>query len=291
MPLGVAGAPLAGQQAAAGQAPPAGYQPAPPPTGAYAAAPPQATGSYPLAQHHRQQLSMFWNQQMQEVENVSSDPNDFKNHQLPLARIKKIMKSDEDVRMISAEAPVLFARACEMFILELTLRSWIHSEENKRRTLQRNDIAAAVTKTDIFDFLVDIVPRDDAKDGEGGDGAGGGPAGVPGMAPGVPPGVPSSLPGAVDPAQYQAQYANYLQTMQAGAIPHTAPPLKYGDETAGALPGLGVVHGQEGLLYPSQGGTRPPGMMMPPIPGAYPGMPPMLGTDPNNIHGQPPPPM
>lgn len=44
---------------------------------------------------------------------------DFKSnkHQLPLARIKKIMKSDEDVRMISAEAPVLFAKACELFIL------------------------------------------------------------------------------------------------------------------------------------------------------------------------------
>lgn len=28
----------------------------------------------------------------------------------------QIMKSDEDVRMISAEAPVLFARACEFFI-------------------------------------------------------------------------------------------------------------------------------------------------------------------------------
>lgn len=41
-----------------------------------------------------------------------------------------------------------------MFILELTLRSWNHSEENKRRTLQRNDIAAAITRTDIFDFLV-----------------------------------------------------------------------------------------------------------------------------------------
>ena len=64
------------------------------------------------------------------------------------------MKSDEDVRMISAEAPVLFAKACELFILELTLRSWMHSEESKRRTLQRNDIAAAITKTDVFDFLV-----------------------------------------------------------------------------------------------------------------------------------------
>lgn len=45
-----------------------------------------------------------------------------------------------------------------MFILELTLRSWNHSEENKRRTLQRNDIAAAITKTDIFDFLVHAPP-------------------------------------------------------------------------------------------------------------------------------------
>ena len=38
--------------------------------------------------------------------------------------------------MISAEAPVLFAKACEMFIHELTLRAWIHTDENKRRTLQ-----------------------------------------------------------------------------------------------------------------------------------------------------------
>ncbi|KAH9290273.1 hypothetical protein KI387_034390 [Taxus chinensis] len=66
--------------------------------------------------------------------------------------------------MISAEAPVLFSKACELFILELTLRSWLHTEENKRRTLQRNDIAGAVNRGDILDFLVDIVRRDDIKD-------------------------------------------------------------------------------------------------------------------------------
>lgn len=84
--------------------------------------------------------------------------SDFKNHNdLPLARIKRIMKSDEDVRMISAEAPVLFAKACEMFILELTLRSWSYSERNKRRTLQKEDIQTAIRNTDIFDFLVDVI--------------------------------------------------------------------------------------------------------------------------------------
>ncbi|KAF7151209.1 hypothetical protein RHSIM_Rhsim02G0020800 [Rhododendron simsii] len=111
-------------------------------------------------QQLQQQLHGFWANQFQDIEQTT----DFKNHSLPLARIKKIMKADEDVRMISAEAPVVFARACEMFILELTLRSWNHTEENKRRTLQKNDIAAAITKTEIFDFLVDIVPREDLKD-------------------------------------------------------------------------------------------------------------------------------
>ena len=46
------------------------------------------------------------------------------------------MKLDDEVKMISAEAPLLFAKACEMFICELTLRAWVHTEENKRRTLQ-----------------------------------------------------------------------------------------------------------------------------------------------------------
>ena len=32
-------------------------------------------------------------------------------------------------------------------------------QDNKRRTLQRNDIAMAITKYDQFDFLIDIVPR------------------------------------------------------------------------------------------------------------------------------------
>ena len=30
-------------------------------------------------------------------------------------------------------------------------------------TLQRNDIAMAITKFDQFDFLIDIVPRDELK--------------------------------------------------------------------------------------------------------------------------------
>ncbi|XP_020253611.1 LOW QUALITY PROTEIN: nuclear transcription factor Y subunit C-4-like [Asparagus officinalis] len=138
----------------------------------------------------------------QEIEHA----NDFKNHQLPLARIKKIMKADEDVRMISAEAPILFAKACELFILELTIRSWLHAEENKRRTLQKNDIAAAITRTDIFDFLVDIVPREEIKEegAAGSDVESGGCGGsrVPYYYPPAGPGGVMMGQPAMDPAMY-----------------------------------------------------------------------------------------
>lgn len=51
---------------------------------------------------------------------------DFKTHELPLARIKKIMRLEDDVAemgtprfMIAAEAPIIIAKACEIFILEV----------------------------------------------------------------------------------------------------------------------------------------------------------------------------
>lgn len=104
-------------------------------------------------------LNAFWTDQLHMVQQLPpSTEQDFKTHNdLPLARIKRIMKSDEDVRMISAEAPVLFAKACELFILELTLRSWSFSQHHKRRTLQKEDIREAIQRTDIFDFLVDVI--------------------------------------------------------------------------------------------------------------------------------------
>lgn len=116
------------------------------------------------------QLAMFWQSQQRDIELIDPYNYDFKSNKLPLARIKKIMKSDQDVKvfiylyqMISAEVPILFAKACDLFISELTMRSWNNTEENKRRTLQKNDIALAVNKADVYDFLIDIIPREDVK--------------------------------------------------------------------------------------------------------------------------------
>ena len=82
------------------------------------------------------------------VEMTKLPINGDKHHELPMARIKRIMKMDDSVKscvisilfayfkMIGSEAPVLIAKACEIFIRELTLVAWMHTEESKRRTLQ-----------------------------------------------------------------------------------------------------------------------------------------------------------
>ncbi|KAI5806654.1 histone-fold-containing protein [Peziza echinospora] len=118
-----------------------------------------ANVSQGLHGHYRNILTTYWQQVITQLEN---EEHDYKVHQLPLARIKKVMKADPEVKMISAEAPILFAKGCDIFITELTIRAWIHAEENKRRTLQRSDIASALAKSDMFDFLIDIVPREEA---------------------------------------------------------------------------------------------------------------------------------
>lgn len=100
-------------------------------------------------------VNLLIQNQSDEIKIMSA--HELKIHQLPLARVKKIMKTNEDVKMISSETPVLFAKACEMFILEITRRSWVYTEENKRRTLQKSDITDAILRTAIFDFLEDVV--------------------------------------------------------------------------------------------------------------------------------------
>jgi len=113
-----------------------------------------AVGGVPMPEAD---LVEFWQGQTEKCQIVTN----FKSHRLPLARIKKIMKKDEDVRMIAAEAPVLFAKACELFVLELSKRTWLQTEHAKRKTMQRQDIALAIGKADMFDFLIDIVPREE----------------------------------------------------------------------------------------------------------------------------------
>jgi len=97
-------------------------------------------------------------QQMKKVviNKKSEDYDPFRNSKLPLARIKKLMKMDEKLKMISAEAPILFSKICEI-IQEVTLRAWTIVDFHKRRTVQKQDILEALKKSDMYDFLIDLI--------------------------------------------------------------------------------------------------------------------------------------
>ncbi|KAI9677580.1 MAG: hypothetical protein M1817_006534 [Caeruleum heppii] len=199
--------------------------------------------------NYRDILTTYWQQTINHLEN---DTHDYKIHQLPLARIKKVMKADPEVKMISAEAPILFAKGCDIFITELTMRAWIHAEDNKRRTLQRSDIASALAKSDMFDFLIDIVPREEAAPhtkrttgahGGGGSSVGGAPHGS--AASVSTGGMPSQPP---PPSQGQQQ-APSQQQQQSQAPGSQQPPQQTGHPSQQPHPmgppdyALGPPHG------------------------------------------------
>ncbi|KAM0672448.1 subunit C of CCAAT-binding factor [Ordospora colligata] len=111
--------------------------------------------SYSLS---NERISKFWHQVFKES---AEDRIILKELSLPLARIKRLMKVEEGVRMVASEVPILFSMVTEKFVEELTLRAWINTEENNRRILQKSDLTAAVKTSEIFDFLIYVVPRND----------------------------------------------------------------------------------------------------------------------------------
>ncbi|KAL0919457.1 hypothetical protein M5K25_011552 [Dendrobium thyrsiflorum] len=127
----------------------------------------------------------YWADQYREMEETSN----FKRQRLPLHGIKRIMKADEDVKMISPETLVIFARACEMFIIELTHKGWVHAQKRNHVTIQKNDIVSAVKQTDYCDFLVDIRAIEEPMDQD------------------VPDPMDQFAPGPPDPLSYYSMLA------------------------------------------------------------------------------------
>ncbi|THV01838.1 hypothetical protein K435DRAFT_925223 [Dendrothele bispora CBS 962.96] len=70
-------------------------------------------------------LRSFWQCQINSAENETMD---YKHPVLPPARITKVLKMNPDVKMISADAPILLCKACEIFISEITSRTFIISD-------------------------------------------------------------------------------------------------------------------------------------------------------------------
>jgi hypothetical protein len=109
--------------------------------------------------------------------------------QLPLSRIKRVMRADDSVAMIGTcfccnlhdaasefnfphpcpaslfccsgnDAPLIMSKACEFFISELSVGSWLHARVQKRRTLLKKDVVVAASNMPLCNFLSAIMPTD-----------------------------------------------------------------------------------------------------------------------------------
>ncbi|KAL1921366.1 uncharacterized protein VTP21DRAFT_11082 [Calcarisporiella thermophila] len=79
--------------------------------------------------------------------------------QLPLARVKRIIKEDKDVGLCSNEAVFLISIATELFIEFFANNAVNYAVADKRKTIQYKDLANAVSKIDQLEFLSDVIPK------------------------------------------------------------------------------------------------------------------------------------
>ena len=48
-----------------------------------------------------------------------------------------------------------------MFITEITHKAAFYAKKQARKTLQRNDVARVIANNETFDFLLDVIPREE----------------------------------------------------------------------------------------------------------------------------------
>lgn len=73
--------------------------------------------------------------------------------QLPLSRIRALMKLNPDAGLASSEAIFLMCKATELFIESLTKESFVYTAEARKRTVQRKDVEKAIESVDALMFL------------------------------------------------------------------------------------------------------------------------------------------
>ncbi|EGD76414.1 hypothetical protein PTSG_07533 [Salpingoeca rosetta] len=95
----------------------------------------------------------FWKKQLA----TSKKPQDFRVQQVPVNRVKRIMRLDEQVKQLSLDAPIIMAKAAEFFIAQLTTAAWKETTQENKRVIQPRHIRNAAKQEEQYDFLVDIL--------------------------------------------------------------------------------------------------------------------------------------
>ncbi|KAM3358580.1 chromatin accessibility complex protein 1 [Capsicum galapagoense] len=79
--------------------------------------------------------------------------------QLPVSRLKKIMKLDQDIKKVNSEALHLIASSTELFLESLAEKSAQVALEKNRKTMKLEHLRVAVKRHQpTSDFLLDSLP-------------------------------------------------------------------------------------------------------------------------------------
>ena len=73
--------------------------------------------------------------------------------QLPLNRVRMMIKSDPDVSIVGQESLMVIAKATEMFIAYVARESYTQTLQAKRKTIQKRDFDACIPPRDELAFL------------------------------------------------------------------------------------------------------------------------------------------
>lgn len=84
---------------------------------------------------------------------LSEPEHDAKLTQLPMGRIRNIMKLDPDLQTASNEAVFAVTRAVELFIESLARESFTCTAQAKKKTIQKRDVELAISAVDSLTFL------------------------------------------------------------------------------------------------------------------------------------------
>jgi|TARA_B110000003_G_C16491803_1_gene473761 histone H3/H4 len=77
---------------------------------------------------------------------------------LPLARIKKIMRLDPDMKSVSKEASLLVSWATELFVSQLADEAGKVANGRRRRGIKYEEVSATIRKSELMAFLAQDFP-------------------------------------------------------------------------------------------------------------------------------------
>jgi len=71
----------------------------------------------------------------------------------PLGTVKRIIKMDPDVNVISKDSIFLITKALEMFVESLSIEAYSYTAAAKKKTLSKQDVEKAIDAVDALAFL------------------------------------------------------------------------------------------------------------------------------------------